>query len=156
MINSILKGHYEGPFFNIFQKKMMKAIFFVIVAVTMFSCGNQSAISKKLSGSDSLVINFNIPQTNNIAKTVTTTESNAIKKLSHYVDGNTTEAYKCGYDGNLLFYKKGTLIGDVAFNYSGDGCHHFIMLEKDELVPTTMSNEAADFLKSLAEGKDWF
>jgi catabolite regulation protein CreA len=135
----------------------MKTILVLATVITLASCGGTgSVVSKQLSGSDSLVINFNIPQTNNIAKAVTTTQSKAIKKLSSYVDGKSTEAYKCGYDGNLLFYKKGTLIGDAAFNYSGDGCHHFIMQIKDELVPTSMSNEAADFLKSLAEGKDWY
>jgi hypothetical protein len=55
-----------------------------------------------------------------------------------------------------MFYKKGTLIGDVSFNYSGDGCHHFIMLLDDKLTPTVMSNEADDFLKSLGEGKGWY
>jgi catabolite regulation protein CreA len=135
----------------------MKTILLLATVITLSSCGGTgSVVSKQLSGSDSLVINFNIPQTNNIGKTVTTAESKAIKKLSNYVDSKTTEAYKCGYDGNLLFYKKGVLVGDVAFNYSGDGCHHFIMMIKDELAPTAMSNEAADFLKSLGEGKGWY
>ena len=135
----------------------MRTILLLAVVIILASCGGSgSAISKQLSGSDSLVINFNTPQTNNIEKTMTTTESKAIKKLILYADGKTTEAYKCGYDGNLMFYKKGILVGDVSFNYSGDGCHHFIMLVNDELTPTTMSNEAANFLKSLAEGKGWY
>ncbi len=66
------------------------------------------------------------------------------------------EAYKCGYDGNLMFYKEGKLMADVAFNYSGDGCHHFIQEINGTLTSTAMSNEAADFLKSLAEGKGWY
>jgi catabolite regulation protein CreA len=135
----------------------MKTILLLATVITLSSCGGTgSVVGKQLSGSDSLVINFNIPQTNNIAKTVTTAESKAIKKLSNYVDSKTTEAYKCGYDGNLLFYKKGVLVGDVAFNYSGDGCHHFILSVDGKLTPTAMSNEAADFLKSLAEGKGWY
>jgi hypothetical protein len=135
----------------------MKTILLLATVIALASCGGAgSLVSNQLSGSDSLVIIFNTPQTNYIAKTVTTTQRKAIKKLSSYVDGKSTEAYKCGYDGNLLFYKKGTLNGDAAFNYSGDGCHHFIMQVKDELVSTAMSNEAADFLKSLAEGKDWY
>jgi hypothetical protein len=134
----------------------MRILFLLITVITLASCGGGSAVSKQLSGSDSLVINFNTPQSNTIEKTMTTTESKAIKKLTHYVDGKKGEVYKCGYDGNLLFYKKGILVGDVSFNYSGDGCHHFMMLVKDELAPTTMSNEAADFLKSLAEGKGWY
>ena len=135
----------------------MKTLLFACVVMLFCCCGGPgSDISKQLSGSDSLVINFNTPQTNSIEKTVATTEKTAIKKLINYVDSKTSEAYKCGYDGNILFYKKGTVLGDVSFNYSGDGCHHFIMSIKDELTPTTMSNEAASFLTSLAEGKGWY
>ena len=135
----------------------MKTIFLLCTVCILVSCSNPgSDSSKQLSGSDSLVINFNTPQTDNIEKTMTTTESKAIKKLMNYVDGKTAEAYKCGYDGNLMFYKKGKLVGDVSFNYSGDGCHHFIMLVNNALAPTAMSNEAANFLKSLAEGRGWY
>lgn len=130
--------------------------FLAIVLFFMSACSGGSAVSKQLAGSDSLVINFNTPLTSNIAKTMSTTEDKAIKKLIRLADGKSAEAYKCGYDGNLMFYKKGTLVGDVSFNYSGDGCHHFIMLVNDELVPTAMSNEAVNFLKSLAEGKEWY
>ena len=134
----------------------MKTLITAFTACLLISCGNTSAISKQLSGSDSLVINFNVPQTSNIQNTLTTTERTAIKKLANYLDSKTAEAYKCGYDGNLMFYKKGTLEGDVSFNYSGDSCHHFIMLLNGELTPITMSNEAADFLKSLSAGKTWY
>ena len=135
----------------------MKTILFLLIVVAFVACsGNSSVIGKQLSGSDSLVINFNIPQTDSIAKTMTTTESKAINKLIKYADAKTAEAYKCGYDGNLIFFKKSILVGDVSFNYSGDGCHHFIMLVNDKLTPTAMSNEAADFLRSLAEGKGWY
>lgn len=135
----------------------MKALLSFAIIVLLASCGGSgSAVSKQLSGSDSLVINFNTPQSNTIAKTMNTTEDKAIKKLIRFTDGKPAEAYKCGYDGNLMFYKKGTLVGDVSFNYSGDGCHHFMMSIKDDLTPTTMSNEAADFLKSLGEGKGWY
>ena len=135
----------------------MKLTFLLGVVVFFASCSNSgSVVSKQLSGSDSLVINFNAPKTDSIVNTVTTTEAKAIKKLTGFVDGKTSEAYKCGYDGNLMFYKKGALVGDVSFNYSGDGCHHFIMLLNDKLTPTAMSNEAADFLKNLSEGKGWY
>ena len=135
----------------------MRSFFVPVVLVLLVSCsGGGSSISKQLAGSDSLVINFNSPGSNTIDKTVTTTDATAIKKIANYVNSKTTEAYKCGYDGNLLFYKKGILTGDVSFNYSGDGCQHFIMTVDDKLSPTSMSNEAADFLKSLAEGKEWY
>ena len=102
------------------QIHFMKTIFLLCTVCILVSCSNPgSDSSKQLSGSDSLVINFNTPQTDNIEKTMTTTESKAIKKLMNYVDGKTAGAYKCGYDGNLMFYKKRILLGDVSFNYSG-------------------------------------
>lgn len=134
----------------------MKLFLIVAVMASCISCSERSVIAKHLSGSDSLVINFNQPQSNNIAKTVNTTEGKAIEKLAGFVDSKTAEAYKCGYDGNLLFYKEGKLVSDVSFNYTGDGCHHFIQDINGELISTAMSNEAVDFLKSLAEGKDWY
>ena len=135
----------------------MRVTLLAIFVIILASCGGAgSAVSKQLSGSDSLVIHFTIPQTNKIDKTVTTTEKTAIKKLLNYVDSKLAEAYKCGYDGNLLFYKKGILQGDVSFNYSGEGCRHFILEVNGKLNPTAMSNEAASFLKSLAEGKGWY
>lgn len=134
----------------------MRFFFVLLLAMAYVSCKQSSTIGKQLSGSDSLQINFNEPGTNNLLKTVSTTETKAVNKLIHFVDSKSAEAYKCGYDGNLMFYKKGTLIGDVAFNYSGDGCHHFVQEIKGELTSTAMSNEAADFLKSLAEEKGWY
>ncbi len=135
----------------------MRNLLFYSLLIIISSCTSSgSAVGDQLSGSDSLVINFNTPQSNTIAKTMNTTEDKAIKKLIRFTDGKAGEAYKCGYDGNLMFYKKGILVGDVSFNYSGDGCHHFIMLLDDKLTPTAMSNEAADFLKSLGEGKGWY
>ena len=134
----------------------MKFLSFLAAIVFLTACSGGSAVSKQLSGADSLIINFNTPQTNTIDKTTYTTESKAIKKLARFVDGKSAEAYKCGYDGNLMFYKKGQLVGDVVFNYSGDGCHHFIMELEGKLTPTAMSNEAADFLRSMAEGRGWY
>ncbi len=134
----------------------MKILSLIATLSFLVACSGGSAVGKQLSGSDSLVINFNEPQTNSIAKTTYTTDAKAIKKLARFVDSKTTEAYKCGYDGNLMFYKKGQLAGDVSFNYSGEGCHHFIQDLAGVLTPTAMSNEAADFLRSMSEGKNWY
>lgn len=134
----------------------MRFILVFLLATVFTSCKESSAVAKQFAGSDSLEINFNQPGTNNIAKSVTTTEDKAISKLIRFVDSKSAADYKCGYDGNLMFYKEGKLSGDVSFNYSGDGCHHFMQDVNGTLTSTTMSNEAADFLKSLAEGKNWY
>lgn len=135
---------------------IMRIFFLLFLFIALNACKDPSMISKQLSGSDSLQINFNQPGTHNLVKTVSTTEQKAIEKLIRFVNGKATEAYKCGYDGNLMFFKEGTLLGDVAFNYSGAGCHHFVQEIKGVLTSSAMSNEAADFLKSLAEEKGWY
>ncbi len=131
----------------------MKAIFSVIIAVAIFSCGNPSAISKKLSGSDSLVITFNVPDSDSVLNMVSTTEKKAIRKLSGFLNGNATGQDQCGYDGNMKFYKNGVEVLPVIFKYSNDSCRQFLFELDNKVMSMKMNSEAADFLKSLAEGK---
>jgi hypothetical protein len=135
---------------------MMKAIFSIIVAVSFFSCGNPSAISKKLSGSDSLVITFNVADGDSVLNIVSTTEKKAISKLSGFLNGKETDQSQCGYDGNMKFYKNGSEILPVIFKYSNDSCRRFLFEMDNKGMSTKMSNEAIGFLKSLAEGRGWY
>lgn len=134
----------------------MKNIFVVSIMIFLSSCGKQSAISKKLSGSDSLVITFNVPDSDSVLKMVSTTEKNAIRKLSGFLNGKTTGQDQCGYDGNMLFYKKGSQVLPVVFKYSSDSCRRFLFELDNKVMSTKMNNEATGFLKSLAEGRGWY
>ena len=134
----------------------MKAIACILFTLFLFSCGKQSAISKKLSGSDSLVITFNAPNSDSILSMVTTTEKKAIRKLSGFLNGKATEPKDCGYDGNMVFYQNGSEVLPVIFTYSIDSCHRFLFGLDNKTMSTKMSKEAADFLKSLAEGRGWY
>ena len=128
----------------------MKRLTYYIILLAFIACSKPSAIKKQLSGTDSLVVQFNKPGTDSIQSILNATDRNAINELIGFIDSQKSPLFKCGYDGNLLFYKKGTLAGDVSFNFSGDSCKHFIMVLNGELTPTRMSNKAADFLKSLS------
>ncbi len=132
--------------------------FFITCSVIIFlaSCSGTSPINKQLSDSDSLVINFTAPQSDSVIKSVTTIDDKAIDKLIHFVDGKEAEEFKCGYNGSLLFFSKSKLLSEFFFNYTEASCQHFLLSIGSKLVSTTMSNEAADFLRSLAEGKDWY
>jgi hypothetical protein len=134
----------------------MQRIFFLAVVVTIASCsgGGRSAISKKLAGSDSLVITFNAPLTDSVLKIVSTDNTKAIQKLGGFMKGKTTELFKCGYDGNLQFFRNGQLILPVVFKYTEEGCRTFLYDLDNKVISTEMSNEAVDFIKSLAEGKN--
>jgi hypothetical protein len=134
----------------------MHRVFFLAVVVSIASCsgGGRSAISKKLAGGDSLVITFNAPLTDSVLKTVSTSNTNAIQKLAGFMNGKTTEVFKCGYDGNVQFFRNGQLILPAVFKYTEEGCRTFLYDLDNKVISTEMSNEAVDFLKSLAEGKN--
>ena len=122
----------------------------------MSACsGSNSEVSKKLAGSDSLVIDFKDLSSGEVTRSVVTTEPTAIKKIRQFVAGKSTEEYKCGYNGNLIFFEKGHLVSDVSFNYA-KGCAQFVLTSGEKVISTKMSNEAADFLTGLEQGKDWY
>jgi hypothetical protein len=133
----------------------MRKVFFYAMLILLVSC-SRSAVGKKLAGCDSLVITFNAPNSDSILKEVSTTETKAISKLARFVDGKPGEQYKCGYDGNMIFFKAGRQVMPVVFKYSEEGCRHFLFDLDNKVMSTQMSNEAVNFLKSLAEGKDWY
>jgi hypothetical protein len=126
----------------------MKLTLYITIIALLISC-SQSPIVSQLQDSDSLAIRFLKQGTDSVIKTVETSNPNAIKDLLHFADSKQTAQYKCGYDGNAL----GSLAGDITFNYSGDGCQHFLYMANGKLVATEMSNQAIDFFKALAAGK---
>jgi hypothetical protein len=132
-------------------QKILVAVFFF----TQFSC-TQPAIVKKLKGCDSLVIAFGKPGSGGFTREITTTETKAIQKLARFLHGAETEKYKCGFDGNMLFFKAGRPVMPVVFKYSESGCRAFEFDLDNKVISTKMSNEAADFLKSLSEGRSWY
>ena len=89
-----------GLFYYLAEKTTMWPGFFFMGLLFFASCSNNSAISKKLSGCDSLVINFTTA-----IKSVTTTEKKAIKKISQFVNGKKAGEYKCDYTGSLYFFE---------------------------------------------------
>lgn len=133
----------------------MRYLFFTGFIFLLVSCGG-SVISKKLTVADSLVITFNIPNTDSVIKTVSTTEGKAIQKFISLVDGKKGELYKCGYDGNMVFYSKGEIVLPVIFKYTEEGCRHFLFDMDNKVMSTAMTIEGAELLKSLVEGKEWY
>ena len=133
----------------------MRLFVFAFTVLIITGCKN-SAVEKKLSASDSLVITFNVPNSDSIIKTVTTTESNAIDKVVDFIDGKPAKEFKCGYDGNLIFFSRGKVLLPVIFKYKEANCRHFFFELDGKLMSTKMNNEAADFLESLEEGKIFY
>jgi hypothetical protein len=129
--------------------KIMKLIVSLTAAILFISCGHSPLVSQ-FEGSDSVAVKFIELGTGAVIKEVATSQTYAIKDLLRFADSEETGQLKCGYDGNIVFYKKGTVAGNLAFNYKTDGCHHFLFMANGRLTTTKMSNEAADFLKDLS------
>lgn len=133
----------------------MKQFLFIIILFTGASCKN-SDIKKSFSGADSLIIHFKDEQAGTVPKSAEATDFKAIKRVTGFIDASASEDYKCGYDGKIFFFSKGEQLQEVDFMMNDKACRHFSFLLDGNLVNTKMSNEAADFLKSLAEGKGWY
>ncbi len=76
--------------------------------------------------------------------------------MAGFLKGEETKFYKCGYDGNMLFFKGGRQIMPVVFKFREEGCQTFVYDLDNKSVSSSMGNEAVSFLKSLLEGKNWY
>ncbi len=103
-----------------------------------------------------MVINFNAPNSDSVIKMVSTTDTKAIQRMAKFLNGKASALYKCGYDGNMLFFRNGQQVLPVVFKFSENDCKHFSFDLDNKVMSTEMSNEAVDFLKSLGEGKSWY
>jgi hypothetical protein len=127
-------------------------LFFLPVFFILLVACSDSAVTKKLSGSDSLVISFNAPNSDSIIKTLSATQANAIRKMAGFIDTKAVQEFKCGYDGHLIFYSKGQAMLPVVFKYREADCRHFLFEWEGKTMSTKLSGEAADFLESLEKG----
>jgi len=134
----------------------MKVLFFVLPLVLLFSCNNPSPLHKKLSATDSLEIVFNVPGTDTVVNQVNTTDAAAIKKIVKLVDGKTADGTPCGFNGHMSFFRENQLLLQVVFAYEKEDCRQFLFDFQGRVQSTRVSNEAKDFLESLAAGRNWY
>ncbi|MBI3138044.1 MAG: hypothetical protein HYZ15_05635 [Sphingobacteriales bacterium] len=133
---------------------MLRQLLFLLPVLFLLSCSSPGT-GKQLSGSDSLVITFNIPGTDSVSSTVSTTETKAIRKIAGFLSGKQRNKPQCGFGGNMIFYKAGRQVQPVVFRYDND-CRFFLYEMEGKVLYTEVSEEAAAFLKSLAEERNWY
>src|SRR6185503_16280909 len=130
----------------------MRYYFILLVAGIIFLSCKQSAVKQSFSSADSLVIHFKDERAGIVTKTVETAESKAIRRIIEFIDAKETKPFDCGFDGKMLFYKKGRKVQEVDFKFKSDTCNHFVFKMDTILMRTQMRNEAADFLDALEKG----
>lgn len=135
----------------------MRFFFLLFVATSALLSCKQSAIQSRLAKCDSLTIEFYEPRTSAVVKTVATAEKSAIRRLSQFVDGKEVQSSNCGNDGKLIFFSDGQKEMEITFQSKIDSCRNFTFQGDEQFNGTRkMSNEAADFLKSLSMGMSWY
>jgi hypothetical protein len=133
----------------------LPGVVLIVIICVISACGS-SVVKSKLSGVDSVVIQYYFPGTDSISKTITTNQEAAIRKLVGFTASRETENFKCGYDGNMIFYKDSQLALPIVFKYREKSCRHFLMDIDGKIISTKLSGEAADFFTSLDEGKSYY
>lgn len=127
----------------------MKRILFFAACLIIVSCSNSPLVAH-LENSDRVEVRFKHNSEDSTFKKVTTREAHAIQTILQFADGEHIDLGNCQSDGNIMFYRKDSLAGEISFNFSDDGCHHFLQQFNGKPVATKMNNEAADFLIALA------
>ncbi|MCX8020579.1 MAG: hypothetical protein N2747_08825 [Chitinophagaceae bacterium] len=120
------------------------------------SCRRPSEVVKRVKGCDSLIITYYTNEENSIPKSLSTTNTKAIRKTAYLLDENDTQPQPVKPDGDMQFYKAGRLILPVVFSYRQPDKRFFLFDLDNKVIYIKMGNEAATFLKSLAEGKSWY
>lgn len=77
------------------------------------------------------------------------TDTEEIKKLASFISKERTEYFKCGYDGRIVFTRKGKPEA-VNFNMNPD-CQHFSYIIDEELFCRKMTPEGLDYLVKKME-----
>ena len=126
---------------------------FIIIILT--AC-KESVVKQSFSSADSLVVYFKNETAGIVTKTVQTTEKNAIKKMIDLIDSKPAGELQCGYDGKMFFYKDNEKIQEVDFKFLSDTCNHFALLLNGDIMYTSMSGEAIDFIKAIESGMPYY
>ncbi|MBA2500929.1 MAG: hypothetical protein H0V30_14485 [Chitinophagaceae bacterium] len=132
---------------------MKNIIFIAVITIICFSC--TSPIVNSIVETDSVVIEFAIPEPGAVSKTVATTNSAAIHRLIGFVDSKEVQAMPCVYKGKVFFFQQGNKLLEAQFADAED-CRYFSFTLDGVLHHTRMNHEAVDFFKSLEEGKNYY
>lgn len=128
--------------------------FLVFMTVMFMRCEKPTELTEVVNNTEKIQIAFyngDAPDTY-----VEITERGDIKKFDNFVGSEDTPVYKCGYDGQIVFF----LYPDVAagtkntitmeFNLQPD-CTHMAYVFAGALQTKTITSEGIDYLQSLQQ-----
>lgn len=125
-----------------------------LLALVLLASCESNEITNELVQSDSINIQFANSPTHSMS-----TDKDAIKKLAGFIGRKEkTLPLECEIkpSGMIFFYLDGRSKHEVTFTDLSQKCRYFITKLNDKTVYTVVSNEAADFLAAIRDGKSTY
>ena len=124
----------------------------IIMCCFLFaSCGDsiESGLNKQIAETDSIKIYFFDEKTGATKNVVTVSDPAEINAIKSSITDESAESYKCGYSGQLEFYKADSIIFTPEFNFMEE-CPHYVFMFKKNIYRKVMSKEGRELLTEKA------
>ena len=132
---------------------MKNYLLLLYVLIVTVSCSHSNdAISKRISNSDSVAINyFKGDGTMDTVVAVTIIrDQQIINQLSNFISEKKAEMnYTCGLDGSMHFFKMNKVVQDINFGMNATGCSYFSFVLNGKSQATSLSVAAKELIVSL-------
>jgi hypothetical protein len=125
----------------------MKVLLLLFTVLLIASCRDRgrSPIAEKLKTSDSVVVQF-YGEKQVLKNAATSTDLNAIKQLTEFVDSEETDFLACAKSGQLIFYANKKELERVLYKTD---CKQFEFTLNGKKQFTKMPVSAVSYLKSI-------
>jgi hypothetical protein len=130
----------------------MKYQIITVIVFLLTSCAHSVGdLSKKITDSDSLAINWfkGDGSIDTVVAVKIIKDKIKINQLAKFAGGKVTKQKNCGYDGSLHFFKMNRVIQDVDFRINDEQCSYFQFILNGKAYKTMLPPEAKQILVQL-------
>jgi hypothetical protein len=132
----------------------MKNLFCLLSIVFVLASCNQTneKLKERISNSDSVAIKFykGDGTIDSVVAVKIFRDSKTVNQLANLIaERNSSEKFKCGYDGSIHFFKMNSVVQDIDFKMNDANCMYFSFLQEGKMQVTLLSPQAKQLLESL-------
>jgi hypothetical protein len=132
----------------------MKHIGLLLLVAAFAGCvGAENKVKQATAGATRLKLTLRNTNSDSTARSYMITDAKQIEQMAGYMSGDTTPAFKCGYDGQLEFQSETSSLFSADFIVNDVGCMHFSYMMDGQAKKTVLSPEAQMFIQSLQKEK---
>jgi hypothetical protein len=132
----------------------MKNVCYLLGMVLVLTSCNQTneKLKERISHSDSVAIKFykGDGTIDSVVAVKIFRDSKTVNQLVNLIaERNSSEKFKCGYDGSIHFFKMNSVVQDIDFKMNDANCMYFSFLQEGKMQITLLSLKAKQLLESL-------